>query len=291
MAAMDADATLSSLRGEAEVEVLSSGAWFVLAGATGSTNDDALLLAQDGAPHGTAVAARNQTAGRGRRGHRWESPEGGMYLSVLLRPGLPMRLLPGAPLVCALGVLDVLERIGVGHAHLKWPNDVVAAARKLAGLLVETVPSTSGEDPAIVCGVGVNLETPELGEEAHPEGMPPLEPIGLRDILAYEDDVPPFRQFARMLQEAIVSRCDEWSRALASGGAGDEGPLAPALDDCRARLAYADRRVEALSPTGAIVCVGELVGIDGWGRAVVACDGGETVAFTSEQVGLRPLTR
>ncbi len=254
---------------------------------TGSTNDDVLALGKAGAPHGTAVAARSQNAGRGRRGHVWKSPKGGVYLSVLLRPKLPMRLLPGAPLACGLGVLDVLRRLGVRHASLKWPNDVVVDGRKLAGLLVETVPGDDGGEPAIVCGVGVNLESPELGEHAQVDGLPALKPIGLHEVLEAKDDLPSFEQCAHLLQESIIVRCDEWSHALASGEVGDEGPLTPLLDDCRTCLAYVGCRVEAVSPSGDVVCVGTLERIDGWGRAVISCDGGETVAFTSEQVSLR----
>ena len=63
----------------------------------GSTNDEALALGRSGAPHGTAVAARNQTAGRGRRGHVWESPRGNLYLSVVLRPAVGPARLPDWP--------------------------------------------------------------------------------------------------------------------------------------------------------------------------------------------------
>lgn len=98
----------------------------------GSTNDEALALGRSGAPHGTAVAARNQTAGRGRRGHVWESPRGNLYLSVVLRPAVGPARLPGLAAACGLGALSVSN-----EAQLKWPNDLMARGRKLAGILVE----------------------------------------------------------------------------------------------------------------------------------------------------------
>ena len=123
---------------------------------TTSTNDDAREAAREGAPHGSAVAARVQTAGRGRRGHVWESPRGSLYLSCVLRPSVPMHFFTGLPAVCALGVLDCLrDDLGIAQAALKWPNDIVAGPSKLAGILVEAGSSAMGT--FAVCGVGVAL--------------------------------------------------------------------------------------------------------------------------------------
>ena len=69
----------------------------------GSTNDEALSLGRAGAAHGLAVAARRQTAGRGRRGHAWDSPAGNLYLSVVLRPNVGPERLSGLAAVCGLG--------------------------------------------------------------------------------------------------------------------------------------------------------------------------------------------
>ena len=134
---------------------------------TASTLDDVRELARAGAAAGTAVAARVQSQGRGRRGHAWRSPAGGLYLSVLLRPQVPVPYFVGLPAVCALGCLRALrEASGLGRIGIKWPNDLVIDNRKLAGLLVE---AGSGETGAFaVLGVGVNLEPPADGA---PEGV------------------------------------------------------------------------------------------------------------------------
>src|SRR5437763_1108544 len=96
--------------------------------AIGSTNDEAKRLAREGAPEGTLVWAREQTAGRGRRGRNWASPPGNLYLSLLVRPG-------GAPgraaqlgFVAALGLGEALDRLTGSKLALryKWPNDLVA---------------------------------------------------------------------------------------------------------------------------------------------------------------------
>lgn len=136
---------------------------------TGSTNERARALAIEGAPHGTIVTAREQTAGRGRRGRSWDAPAGqALLLSVLLR---------GAPELLTLRIgLAVADACGSG-ALLKWPNDVIVGDRKVAGILCEQRP---GENWA-VAGVGVNVAVdlerlpPRLHDTAGTLGARPAE--------------------------------------------------------------------------------------------------------------------
>ena len=116
---------------------------------TGSTNDDLLEAGKLGAPHGTGLAARAQTAGRGRRGHKWDSTAGNLLLSIVLRPCVNPAKYSGLAAVCGLAVLETLEKQGLAtEVGLKWPNDLVARGRKLGGILAiglsdlnESVPS------------------------------------------------------------------------------------------------------------------------------------------------------
>ena len=135
-----------------------------------STNDVAAALAERGAPHGTVVVADAQTAGRGRHGNHWFSPAGaGLYLSVLLRTPTP----PVLTLAAGVAVAEALRCVTGLDATLEWPNDVVvatpAAARKVAGILVEAVTVHDRVDRVIV-GIGVNLRDaawpPELADRA-----------------------------------------------------------------------------------------------------------------------------
>jgi BirA family biotin operon repressor/biotin-[acetyl-CoA-carboxylase] ligase len=108
-----------------------------------------------GAPHGTTLIAEEQTAGRGRDGRTWRSPVGGVWLGMLLRPG---HVELGALSVRAgLVVADVVdELLGAPAARVKWPNDVLLADRKLAGVLCET--RWQGDLPEwLALGVGVNV--------------------------------------------------------------------------------------------------------------------------------------
>lgn len=121
----------------------------------GSTNDEAARLARAGARHGTIVTARAQDAGRGRDGRAWVSPPGGLYLSLVLRPPLPLAMVPPITLAIGVAVCDAARGVGA-PAHLKWPNDVLVGGRKLAGVLVEAQSQGSKLD-AVVVGIGVNL--------------------------------------------------------------------------------------------------------------------------------------
>lgn len=126
----------------------------------GSTNDEAARLARAGAAHGTVVIAATQTGGRGREGRPWASPEGGLYLSAVLRPPLPLADVPPMTLAIGIATCDAVRSCGVS-AVLKWPNDVLVNGRKVAGILVEA-HSQGGRLEAVVVGIGMNLQrTPD----------------------------------------------------------------------------------------------------------------------------------
>ncbi|MGH7583762.1 MAG: biotin--[acetyl-CoA-carboxylase] ligase [Gemmatimonadales bacterium] len=135
-------------------------------GAVASTMEEAHRRAQDGAPHGTAILAREQTAGRGTRGRAWSSPPGGLWLSVIARPGRAdaveaLSLRVGLAVAAALELAHpALPRLGV-----KWPNDIVVDRRKLAGILCE---ARWGGCRClwVVVGLGVNVRNPIPAEIA-----------------------------------------------------------------------------------------------------------------------------
>ncbi len=127
-------------------------------------------LAAGTAENGDVHVAREQTAGRGRRGATWHSaPDGGLYLSLLLLPGAPALHPAALTMAAGIAALETARELGVASARLKWPNDVVvdrAASEpaKLAGVLVET----RGLDPAAphyVVGIGLNVAQVEFPAE------------------------------------------------------------------------------------------------------------------------------
>jgi BirA family biotin operon repressor/biotin-[acetyl-CoA-carboxylase] ligase len=120
-----------------------------------STNTTAKELARTGAEEVTVVITRTQSHGRGRFDRIWQSPAGGVYLSLILRPKTPLEKSSLLSFVAALVVTRAIDAYGL-HASIKWPNDVRVNAKKIAGILVESEATGTVIDYAVV-GVGINL--------------------------------------------------------------------------------------------------------------------------------------
>jgi BirA family biotin operon repressor/biotin-[acetyl-CoA-carboxylase] ligase len=126
-----------------------------------STNEEARRLAATGEAGPLWLTAAHQTAGRGRRGRTWESASGNLAATLLLRPDRGQGEWAQLSFVTAIAAADVAADFAKGaRVALKWPNDVLADGKKLAGILLETA---NGPSPALAIGVGVNLAH-------HPDG-------------------------------------------------------------------------------------------------------------------------
>ncbi len=132
---------------------------------TGSTQDDARAAAGDGAQAGSVFVADAQSSGRGRQGRVWSAPAGSALLaSVLLAPRVEPRALPRLSLVVGLAVARACAARATSEIGVKWPNDVEARGRKLAGVLVEA--SFRGREAAhVVAGFGVNVRRASLPDD------------------------------------------------------------------------------------------------------------------------------
>jgi BirA family biotin operon repressor/biotin-[acetyl-CoA-carboxylase] ligase len=103
----------------------------------GSTMDVARELAKKGAAQGTIVIAEAQTHGRGRLSRDWLSPKGGIYLTIILRPGICPAYAPRMNLMAAVAVAATIRKLFGLMTELKWPNDVLIAGKKVCGILAE----------------------------------------------------------------------------------------------------------------------------------------------------------
>lgn len=247
---------------------------------TGSTNDDLLEAGKLGAPHGTGLAARAQTAGRGRRGHKWDSTVGNLLLSIVLRPCVNPAKFSGLAAVSGLAVLEVLEKQGLANEiRLKWPNDLVARGRKLGGILVEAARDNEGK-PFAVCGIGVNVNyTPQ---EVPDGGLPA---IGLSDL---NERVPAVDMLLDEVYHAVIDAVDAWAERLTAKEE-DAGPLAPVHDEYIAHLNWIGEHVIARSPAGDELARGIFQTVDGFGRACIETEDGFR-SFHFEEASLRPLS-
>ncbi len=138
---------------------------------TGSTNADLLALAADGAPEGLVLTAEQQRAGRGRMGRAWVAPpRAALTFSLLLRPTAADRARHGwLPLLAGLATAEAVRAVTPVDARLKWPNDVLAGAAKLGGILTETAWGAGAAAGAVVVGIGLNVST-------EPDELPPPGP-------------------------------------------------------------------------------------------------------------------
>lgn len=112
-----------------------------------STNDEIRQLGASGHPHGTWIAARTQTVGRGRLGRTWVSPPGNLCLSLRVR--WPAAVTHWIPIVAGVWAANCLRSLGAA-AEIKWPNDLLVGGKKLGGILCE------GESKFVALGLGIN---------------------------------------------------------------------------------------------------------------------------------------
>lgn len=124
---------------------------------TDSTNLQAKLLAEAGAPDGTVVIADHQTGGKGRMGRSFHSPAGsGIYLSIVLRPHRPAIELMHLTCAAAVAMCDAIESAAGIRPGIKWTNDLVWGSKKLGGILTELSLDANGNAAYAIIGVGIN---------------------------------------------------------------------------------------------------------------------------------------
>lgn len=130
---------------------------------TTSTNDIAMRLCQEGAPHGLLVITDHQTRGRGRRGNIWYSPSPGenLLFSLILRLEHESELPSNITLAIGLALRDAVQPLLDQTVRIKWANDVLVDGKKLAGILVEC-ELKQGQSPAFVIGIGLNVSMRDL---------------------------------------------------------------------------------------------------------------------------------
>lgn len=134
-----------------------AGCQLIVHDSIGSTNEEAKALAQQGAPAGTAVWAREQRAGRGRHGRSWTSPRGNLYLSVIQRPDCAPAAAPQLGFVAGVALAEAIAGLTGLAVALKWPNDVMIDGKKASGILLESAARADGTLAWVVIGSGVNV--------------------------------------------------------------------------------------------------------------------------------------
>jgi BirA family biotin operon repressor/biotin-[acetyl-CoA-carboxylase] ligase len=206
-----------------------------------STNDEARLLAEQGAVQGTVVLAEHQNAGRGRRGAVWASAPGdGLLFSVILRPDYARKYWSRLALAAGLGIVNALRKEWDIPAEIKWPNDVYIHGKKCAGILVES------QDGFAVVGVGLNILSSPDGDdsvslaELHGESLSREEVLAavLEEILSesklcareFQGQMSRMRSFCWLTGKSVTFSSQKKQLSGVVTGLGDEGDLLVEID-------------------------------------------------------------
>ena len=233
------------------------------------TNAALRTQATNGAPEGLVLIAQAQSAGRGRRGHSFFSPPGGLYLSILLRPAFSTRQSPQITALAAVAAARAAERLCGVPITIKWVNDLWKNGKKVCGILTEAaVDLESGMLDYAVLGLGFNLVQPSGGW-----------PKELAAVAGSLFDSAPAPGARAALAAAFLN---EFWALYHTGLRGSW------LDDYRRRQALTGRHV-TLIPNGSEPRGATVLGIDDDCRLLVRCDGDlAPTAFGSDEIRVIP---
>ena len=246
----------------------SHGMWLAIdvVPSTGSTNADLLAraAADPASPEGQVLIAEEQTAGRGRLGRSWSSvPGASLTFSVLLRPAaVPAARRGWLTLLAGVAVASAVRSVAGVDATLKWPNDVLAGDRKLAGILAEQSPDGS----AVVIGTGLNV--------AAAPGEILVSPIGLAPTSLRSEGATASREDLLL---GVLDRLEDWYAAFRADPDPERSGL---LDAYRSLCGTLGRTVRVELPAGGVV-TGVAQDIDAEGRLLVASGPGAAVTPVS----------
>ncbi|QUC65212.1 biotin--[acetyl-CoA-carboxylase] ligase [Nitrosopumilus sp. K4] len=153
-----------------------------------STQNQALSMVFDKENNGTVIVAEKQTSGKGREGRRWESPKGGIWLSIILHPKFDISAATLFPLAASLALSNSIEKTLKIKSELKWPNDITIKSKKVAGMLVDvSLESNKIED--LVLGVGINFDVDVKEIEKKLKGTPNF--YGISSLMQHNKKVKP----------------------------------------------------------------------------------------------------
>ncbi len=261
---------------------------------TGSTNDDAKKLGEEGAPHGTLVLADKQINGRGSRGRSWETTSGtNIAMSLLLRPIAPPERISMLTLVMGLSIAEGIEEAmvrtgdrGLSNStrfdfqreiitqakhfpQIKWPNDVVIADRKICGILTELHMNSDNTINNVVIGVGINVNTLQFSDE-------------IKDIAGSI-----YSTTGMMMDRALVVACCMERFEKNYEAYNQSFDLSLLQDEYERRLINRRRIVKVIDPKGEYEAIAQ--GINKFGALLVSDEEGREYEINAGEVSVRGL--
>lgn len=232
-----------------------------------STNEWAKRLAKLGAEEGTVAVAEMQSAGRGRLGREWFSPEGGLWFSVVLRPEMSASEAAGLVFVAGFAVAEALKEAYCLRVETKWPNDVLVDRRKISGILCEM--STKGENVSyVVVGIGINVNF----------NVAKALPQTLRGTTASVQELLGRKVRVEDLFRVVLEKLEETYDLYVKEG------LSPILDMWKKFATFLGREVEVVFDDEKLH--GVALDIDTGGRLVLKLQDGSLKTFVAGDVSL-----
>ena len=261
---------------------------------TGSTNDDARELGEQGASHGTLVVADRQITGRGSRGRNWETPQqDNIAMSLLIRPDAPADRISMLTLIMGLSVTEGIEDALIAEKdaaiskstevnipgqilteckvfpQIKWPNDIVIASKKICGILTELHMNSDNTIRDVVIGVGINVNMQDFPDEIKDIAGSILGTTGVE--LSRENVIA---CCMKRFEENYAKYCVSYDMALLQ-------------EQYEARLINRHRLVKVLDPKGEYEAIAH--GITKDGALIVSNEEGEEFEINAGEVSVRGL--
>ena len=168
-----------------------------------STQIQAIKMAPDSKNNGAIIIAKKQTSGKGRANRKWYSPEGGIWLSIIIRPEFDISMITLFPIASATALCKAMEKSLDVKPELKWPNDITINGKKVAGILIDA-SLESNKIENIVLGIGINFDINVAEIEKKLENTPNF--YGIATLKNYQKDtsVVTFVQiFLKELEEIV----------------------------------------------------------------------------------------
>lgn len=254
-----------------------------------STNNEIKKAISSGKKEKTAIAAFEQRGGYGRQGRSWSSPQGGLYLSLILMPfdhGVSTEHISSLTLAISLAVKRLLVSYGLdGQTRIKWPNDVLVSGKKISGISVELV------DGAACVGIGVNIFEPNE-RRINEKEMPDHNKYKVSYLVKLLDDLPcetnvssgvltdPQKRFIQKIADTLLfevySVYNQWLK----------GGFPHLRDEYQACSALQGQTVRLLSLSDDILHEGTVCGIDDQGCLVLELSDGRLIHASSGEVHL-----
>jgi BirA family transcriptional regulator, biotin operon repressor / biotin---[acetyl-CoA-carboxylase] ligase len=231
-----------------------------------STNIAAQKLVHQGANHGTVVCAGKQNGGKGRRGRIWFSPEGGLWMSIIMRQPFPLQRAAELTLLASVGIRRAIFQVSGIDVKIKWPNDLLLNGKKICGILAEIRADGENVHYAVI-GFGINTN---IARDLYP---PELSPIATS---LYAETG---KQISNVeLAGTILNELDPLFSDLATGKAGFRDVLEEWKDGC----ATLGKRIQV--QTARELLCGEAVDVDGSGILYLKLDNGDVIPIHSGDI-------